>query len=334
MYKNWYELIKPKRLEVDQDKLSDTRGKFWCEPLTAGFGTTIGNSMRRILLSSLRGSAISAVKIEGVLHEFSSVPEVREDVTHLILNLKQVSTKLHEVETVIVDVDIKGPCEVKAGDVKHSQLTIMNPDFHIATVAEGGRLQMELTITSGRGFVRADEQDQSALPIGTVPVDASYSPVKEVNYNVTAARVGQRLDFDKLTMDIVTNGVVRPDDALGLSAKILKEQMNIFINFDESIGPEEVEEEEEEFNKNLLRPVDELELSVRSANCLQNANIRYIYELVQKTEAEMLKTKNFGRKSLNEIKEILSEMGLSLGMKLEGFKEILEKKRQQMQSEE
>ena len=334
MYRNWYELIKPKRLEVEQETLSDVHGKFWCEPLTGGFGTTIGNALRRILLSSLRGSAISAVKIDGVLHEFSSIPEVKEDVTHIILNLKQVSAKLHENETVIVEIDKKGPCNFTAGDIQHNLVTVMNPDLHIATVGEGGHLRMEITFTTGRGYVSADEVDQSQMPIGTIPIDAIYSPVKDVNYSVTAARVGQRLDFDKLTLEIETNGVVRPDDALGLAAKILKEQMSIFINFDESIGPEEVEEEEEEFNKNLLRPVDELELSVRSANCLQNANIRYIYELVQKTEAEMLKTKNFGRKSLNEIKEILSEMGLSLGMKLEGFKEILEKKRQQMQVEE
>ncbi len=322
MYKNWHDLIKPKHLEFDRESLTDRKGKFFCEPMMRGYGTTIGNSLRRILISSLRGAAISAIKVDGVLHEFATVPDVVEDITQIILNLKQVDLKLaEESEQVVVLVEKKGPCEFKAGDIEHNLVTVLNPDQHIATIGENGSLVIELTITMGRGFVAAGSISEMELPVNTIPIDANYSPVRDVNYYVTPSRVGQVIDYDKLTLEITTNGSVRPDDALGLAAKILKEQLNIFINFDESIDaeiPEEVSGEEE-FNKNLLRSVDELELSVRSANCLQNANIRFIYELVQKTEAEMLKTKNFGRKSLNEIKEILSEMGLSLGMKLEGF---------------
>ncbi len=322
MYKQWYDLIKPKQLEFDRDTLTERFGKFYCEPLMRGYGTTIGNALRRILLSSLRGAAISAVKIEGVLHEFATIPEVVEDVTQIVLNLKQVDLKmLSDSERVVVMVEKKGPCEVTAGDFVSTSLEVMNPDHHIATVGDGGVFNMELTVTMGRGYVAAGSINEQDLPLNTIPIDANYSPVRDVNYHISQSRVGQRIDFDKLTLEVSTNGAVRPDDAVGFAAKILKEQLNIFISFDETVDAEipEVQEPEEEFNKNLLRSVDELELSVRSANCLQNANIRYIYELVQRTEAEMLKTKNFGRKSLNEIKEILAEMGLSLGMKLDGF---------------
>jgi len=321
MYKNWHDLIKPKQLEFDREVLTDRFGRFYCEPLMRGYGTTIGNAMRRILLSSLRGAAITAVQIEEVMHEFATIPEVVEDVTQIVLNFKQIDLKLSDAEKVVVRVDKKGPCEIKASDIVHDKVTVLNPDQHIAHVGENGRLTMELTIEMGRGYVPADSISERELPINTIPIDANFAPVREVNFFVNASRVGQKIDYDKLTIEITTNGSIRPEDALGLAAKILKEQLNIFINFDEAVDAEIPEEQggEEEFNKNLLRSVDELELSVRSANCLQNANIRYIYELVQRSESEMLKTKNFGRKSLNEIKEILAEMGLSLGMKLEGF---------------
>ncbi len=323
MYKHWQNMIKPKMLEVNRDTLTDRFGKFWCEPLERGYGTTIGNSLRRILISSLRGAAVTAIRIEGVEHEFSTVPEVVEDVTQVILNLKVVDLKLHDVESVSVTIDKEGPAVVTAADIVSNKVEILNPNQHIATIGEGGRLQMELTIAEGRGYRQADRSQVVDQPVDTIPIDANFSPVREVNYQVTPARVGQVIDYDKLTMEIKTNGAIRPDDAIGLAAKILKEQLSIFINFDEAIEAVTTEEEkgEEEYNKNLLRSVDELELSVRSANCLQNASIRYIYQLVQKTESEMLKTKNFGRKSLSEIKDILSEMGLALGMTLpEGFK--------------
>ena len=322
MYKNWHDLTQPKFLDYDRNSFTDRYGKFFCEPLMRGYGTTIGNALRRTLFSSLRGAAVSATKFDGVLQEFATIPEVVEDVTHIVLNLKQVELKMEdEAEEVFVRIEKKGPCEITAADIVHNKVTVLNPDQHIATVGGRGFFGCDLTIKMGRGYIPAGSISEQDQPIGTILVDANYSPVKEVNYIVTQSRVGQRIDFDKLTLEVTTDGSLRPDDALGLAAKIIKEQLSIFINFDESIDAEIPEEEkgEEEFNKNLLRSVDELELSVRSANCLQNANIRYIYELVQKSEAEMLKTKNFGRKSLNEIKEILAEMGLALGMKLEGF---------------
>ena len=326
MYRNWYDLIKPKAVEVDRDTLTEVYGKFTCEPLERGFGTTIGNSLRRILLSSLRGAAISAIEIDGVLHEFSAIPEVTEDVTQIVLNLKQVNIRLHGVETAEVTVEKRGepgsgPITLKAGDLMTDKVEVLNPNQHIATIGEEGNLRMVFTITSGRGYVAADRKNIPDHSVTTIPIDANYTPVREVNYTVTPSRVGQSINYDKLVIEIITNGAVRADDALGLAAKVLKEQLSIFINFDENIEiePEYEETEQVVFNKNLLRPVDELELSVRSANCLQNDNIKYVYELVQKSESEMLKTKNFGRKSLTEIKEVLAEMGLSLGMKLEGF---------------
>lgn len=321
--KNWRDLIRPRGIQFDEDTAgSKTYGKFVVEPLERGFGITIGNSLRRVLLSSLQGAAITSLRIEGVDHEFSTVSEVTEDVTDIILNLKEVQLRMHSLETKTLRLDVEGPKEVKAGDIiTDPQVEILNPDQHIATVAAGGRLRMEMSCRRGRGYVPAEENKVPGQPIGTIPIDALFSPVKRVNYQVTNARVGQVTDYDKLTLEVWTDGSVVPADAIAYAAKIVKEQVTIFINFDETEEPIPVEttEVEEKFNENLLRSVDELELSVRSANCLQNANIRTIGDLVQRTEAEMLKTKNFGRKSLKEIKEILAEMGLTLGMKLDNW---------------
>jgi DNA-directed RNA polymerase subunit alpha len=290
--------------------------------LERGFGITIGNALRRIMLSSLQGAAITSVKIDAVLHEFSTIPGVREDVTDLILNLKEVRLKLHGEEPKTIEVDKVGQGTVTAGDFTcPPEVEILNPEQHIASLSKDGRLHMEMQVKSGKGYVPAERNVEEDAAIGVIPMDAIFSPIRRVNYVVSQARVGQITDYDKLTMEIWTDGSVMPEDALAYAAKILKEQMTIFINFDEEpeVEPKEEEEEEPKLNDNLFRSVDELELSVRSANCLKNANIRLIGELVQKTEAEMLKTKNFGRKSLNEIKEILTEMGLVLGMKLENF---------------
>jgi DNA-directed RNA polymerase subunit alpha len=318
--KNWRDLIRPRMLELEDR--TDTYGKFICEPLERGFGITLGNSLRRILLSSLQGAAITAIKIEGSLHEFQTLPDVVEDVTDIILNLKEVLVRTHDTKPKVVRLDKEGEGKVTAKDITLSEgVEVLNPDHHIATLSRGGKLHMELHIGMGRGYVPAEKNKAPAMPVGTVPIDSLFSPVKKVNYTVTNARVGQQTDYDKLTLEVWTNGAVRPDDALAFAAKILKEQLTIFINFEEQPEPVEapVNEEQEKLNENLWRTVDELELSVRSANCLQNANIKYIGELVQKTEAEMLKTKNFGRKSLKEIKEILAGMGLSLGMKLDNW---------------
>jgi len=320
--RNWRDLIKPRRMEVDQDSLSQTYGKFIAEPLERGFGTTLGNSLRRVLLSSLQGAAISTLKIEGVDHEFTTIPEVTEDVTDIVLNLKEVLLRMHTNETKTLRIEAEGPKEVKAGDiVADPEVEILNPGHHICTISEGGRVRMEMTARRGRGYVPANNNKVQGAPIGTIPVDSLFSPIRKVNYQVTNARVGQVTDYDKLTLEVWTDGSVTPQDAVAYAAKILKEQLTVFINFDETEEPVAVEapKEEAKLNENLFRSVDELELSVRSANCLQQANIKTIGDLVQKTEAEMLKTKNFGRKSLKEIKEILAEMGLSLGMKLENW---------------
>lgn len=323
MYRNWTNLIRPKNLVVDKVSLSNTYGKFVCEPLERGFGITIGNGLRRILLSSIRGAAISSVRINGALHEFSTIPDVVEDVTDIILNLKQVQLRLEDDGPITVEIDAKGETEVRAEDIIHDKrVQILNPEQHIATVSGVGALKMEMIVREGVGYVPAERNKDPEAPVGTIFIDSIYSPIRKVNYRVTYARVGQVTDYDKLTIEVWTNGALAPDTSLALAAKILKEQLSIFVNFDEDmevIDEEEPEEPEPYFNENLYKTVDELELSVRSANCLQNANIRYIGELVQKTEQEMLKTKNFGRKSLKEIKEILAEMGLSLGMKLENF---------------
>ncbi len=320
--KNWRDLIKPRRLEVDAEALTQTYGKFVAEPLERGFGTTLGNSLRRVLLSSLQGAAITSVKIEGVDHEFTTVPEVTEDVTDIVLNLKEVLLRMHTNEQKTLRIEVEGPKEVKAGDIiADDQVEILNPGHHICTLSEGGKLRMEMTCRRGRGYVPAVNNKNVGDPIGTIPIDALFSPMRKVNYQVTNARVGQVTDYDKLTLEVWTDGAVTPQDAVAYAAKIIKEQLTVFINFDETEEPiiAESPKEEAKLNENLFRSVDELELSVRSANCLQQANIKTIGDLVQRTEAEMLKTKNFGRKSLKEIKEILAEMGLSLGMKLENW---------------
>jgi DNA-directed RNA polymerase subunit alpha len=320
--RNWRDLIKPRRLEVDQDSLRQTYGKFVAEPLERGFGTTLGNSLRRVLLSSLQGAAITALKIEGVDHEFTTIPEVTEDVTDIVLNVKEVLLRMHTNEQKTIRIEAEGPKEIKAGDIiADDQVEILNPGHHICTLSEGGRVRMEMTCRRGRGYVPAASNKVAGAPIGTIPVDSLFSPVRKVNYQVTNARVGQVTDYDRLALEVWTDGSVTPQDAVAYAAKIIKEQLSTFINFDETEEPLPIEapKEEAKLNENLFRSVDELELSVRSANCLQQANIKTIGDLVQRTEAEMLKTKNFGRKSLKEIKEILAEMGLSLGMKLENW---------------
>jgi DNA-directed RNA polymerase subunit alpha len=320
MQKSWKDLIRPKRLEVEKETLTRFYGKFTAEPFERGFGITIGNSLRRILLSSLQGGAITSLKIDGVLHEFSTIPGIKEDITEIILNLKEVRLKLHTEGPKTIRVKAEGPKVVKAGDiVTGDAVEILNPDHYIATLSKDGKLSMEMVVKTGRGYVSAERNKEEGQPIGTVPVDAIFSPIKKVNYTVTNARVGQITDYDKLILEVWTDGSLTPEEAVAHSAKILKDQLSIFITFEEEeeeVSYPEDEEEKEAFNENLLRSVDELELSVRSANCLKHANIKLIGDLVQRTEAEILATKNFGRKSLNEIKELLTEMGLSLGMKL------------------
>jgi len=322
MYRNWETLIKPKSMEIEEESLSPTYGRFHVEPLERGLGITIGNSLRRILLSSLQGAAVCAVRIKGVLHEFSTIYGVREDVTDIILNTKELLVKLHSDGPEIIHLKANKPGVVRARDIQTgSNVEVLNPDHVIATLSEDGDLDMEMVVKRGRGYVPAERNREEGQPIGTVPIDALFSPIHKVNYTITHSRVGQITDYDRLSMEIWTNGNVSPADALGYAAKILKEQLSVFINFDEEEAVPRAPEVQEpsKLNDNLFKSVDELELSVRSANCLKNADIRYIGDLVQRSEAEMLKTKNFGRKSLNEIKEILSEMGLSLGMKLENW---------------
>ncbi len=325
VYANWRDLIRPRRVERD-NKSGGNYGKFVVRPLERGFGTTIGNSLRRILLSSLQGAAVTSVRIEGVLHEFSSIPGVVEDVTDIILNIKGILLKTTSVDVVHGHLHVTGQpggtVVVRAGDLSFdADCVVLNPDHAIATLTEEGELSAEVTVQMGKAYVPAAQNKMENQPIGTIPVDAIFSPIKRVRYLVTNARVGQRTDYDKLTLEIWTDGSVTPEDALAYSAKILKEQLQIFINFaeEEEPEPEEEDAEEQEFNEALFKRVDELELSVRSQNCLQNAGIEFIYQLVEKTEGEMLKTKNFGRKSLNEIKEILADLSLSLGMKLHNF---------------
>jgi DNA-directed RNA polymerase subunit alpha len=322
IHKNWSELIKPKRLEVDEESHSRFYGKFVCEPLERGFGITLGNALRRVLLSSLRGAAITAVRIDEVYHEFSALPGVYEDITEILLNLKQVRLKLLTDGVKLLRLEKRGEGEVTAADIQtDGTVEILNPQHHIASLSRDGQLVMEMTARTGKGYVPAEANKEENQPIGYIPLDASFSPIHKVNYVVTQARVGQRTDYDKLTLEVWTDGSLTPENAVAYAAKILKEQLGLFINFEERAeGLEERPAEEmPPLNENLYRSVHELELSVRAANCLRNASIRYIGELVQKTEQEMLKTKNFGRKSLNEIKEILTEMGLQLGMKLENF---------------
>ena len=321
-YKFWHDLIKPKTFDVDESSLTGNYGKFSIRPLERGYGITLGNSMRRILLSSMMGSAISAVKIENVLHEFSTIPDVIEDVTDIILNLKEVRFTQYTAEPQILNINKKGPGKVTARDIQVNDKTlVLNPDRHIATLGGEGYFNAQIQVNFGRGYVPAEENENHILGVEGVPMDALYSPIVRVNYNVSAARVGQRTDYDALTLEVWTDGSVSPGESVALAAKIMKEQMQVFINFDEDATPVQQKKERAggQLNENLFRTVDDLELSVRSANCLKNANIRHIGELVIRSESEMLKTKNFGRKSLNEIKEILGEMGLSLGMDIEGW---------------
>jgi len=323
MQRNWKNLIKPQALEFEEETLTDTYGKFTAEPLERGFGITVGNALRRVLLSSLQGSAIVAVKISGVAHEFSTIKGATEDVTEIILNLKDVLLKYDGEETKILTLEAEGPAIVRAADIQtDDRTTVINPEQHIVTLDEDAKLEMELWVKTGFGYVPAERNKDDDLPVGAIPIDAIYSPVSKVNYRVTNARVGQITDYDKLIMEVWTNGVVKPREAVGYAAKILKDQLSIFIHFEEAPEIEGVDEEVEEtpdLDPNLYRPVDELELSVRASNCLKNADIRLIGDLVQKSEGDLLKTKNFGRKSLNEIKEVLGMMGLALGMKLEKF---------------
>lgn len=332
MSRNWRDLIRPKAIHIETDSSSEFYGKFTCEPLERGFGITIGNSLRRVLLASLQGAAITAMRIDGALHEFTTIPDVVEDVTDIILNLKEVVFKAESPRTYTVRLEKEGPGLVTAGDIALVDgLSVLNPNHPIATLDKKGPLSMELTVSVGRGYVSAERNKTPTMSIGTIPIDALFSPIRKVNYTVQNARVGQQTDFDKLVIEVWTNGAVKPSDAVAFAAKILKEQLSIWINFEES---EETTyhapgSDEEPLNENLFRSVDELELSVRSANCLQNANITLIGELVQKTEQDMLKTKNFGRKSLKEIKEILSTMGLGLGMKFESWPSMVERWKQQ-----
>ena len=322
MATNWRALIRPRRLEIEEPTLSEAYGRFACEPLERGFGITLGNALRRVLLSSLQGAAITSVRFEGVLHEFSSIPGVHEDVADVILNLKEVRLRLHSLETKTLRVHKKGGGTIVAGDIvsEDSSVDVLNPDLKIATLAGDADVEFEVTVANGKGYVLAEANKTEEMAIGTIPIDSIFSPVHRVNYTVTPARVGRETDFDRLNLDVWTDGTVAPADAVAYAAKILKDQLTIFINFEEPTEmPIAAADEPEPLNPNLFRSVDELELSVRSANCLQNANIRFIGELVQRTESEMLKTKNFGRKSLNEIKEVLQSMELSLGMKLDGF---------------
>jgi DNA-directed RNA polymerase subunit alpha len=328
---NWQELIKPTKLDIERETSTTHHARFSAEPFERGYGITIGNSLRRVLLSSIMGAAITTVKIDGVDHEFSTIRGVKEDVTEIILNLKKVVLRMDDDRPRMLKIEKKGEGVVTAGDIIHEGgVEIVNPEHPIATLSEEAKFYMEMKAKVGRGYVPSERNLEEDDPIGTIPIDAIYSPIKKVSYTVTPARVGHRTDYDKLTMEIITNGSVPALDALAFAAKIIRDQMRIFINFEED---EDFEErggrvsDQQEFSDNLYKSVDELELSVRSANCLKNADIKYIGELVQKTEQEILMTKNFGRKSLNEIKEILSCMGLRLGTKIDSFpsREILDK---------
>jgi DNA-directed RNA polymerase subunit alpha len=319
--KNWLEPIKPSSIDIAADKNNPNKAKLVLQPFERGFGLTLGNALRRILLSSIQGAAVTAVQIDGVMHEFSSIEGVREDVTDIILNIKALSVRMHAEGPRRMRLNVTGPCEVTAAQIEAgADIEIMNPDLVLCTLDKGAKLNMELTVNTGKGYCPASQNRPEEAPVGLIPVDSVFSPVRKVTYEVEDTRVGQVTDYDKLTLSVETNGVVTPEDAVAFAARILQEQLQIFINFEE---PKETKAEAEEealpFNRNLLRKVDELELSVRSANCLKNDNIVYIGDLVQKSEADMLRTPNFGRKSLNEIKEVLSQMGLHLGMDVDGW---------------
>lgn len=318
--KNWQELIKPSKVEITH-KNTEMAGNVVAEPLERGFGLTLGNALRRILLSSLQGAAVTDVKIDGVLHEFSSIEGVREDVTDIILNIKAIAVRMHVEGPKKMRLNAEGPCEVTAGMIEAgADIEIMNPNLVICTLDKGAKLSMEMTVNTGKGYRPAAQNRPEDAPVGLIPVDSVFSPVRKVTYEVEDTRVGQITDYDKLNLYVETNGVISPEDAVAYASRILQDQLQVFINFDEpEVKTEAAEEEELPFNKNLLRKVDELELSVRSANCLKNDNIVYIGDLVQKTEGDMLRTPNFGRKSLNEIKEVLTTLGLHLGMQVEGW---------------
>ena len=319
--KNWKEIIKPSKLEVKEDSKSENTSTIIAEPLERGYGVTIGNALRRILLSSLQGSAITSIQVQGVLHEFSSIPGVREDLTDIILNVKGIKVRMNYDGTKKIQLNVNGPATVTAGMIEcPAEVEIMNKDHEICTLDNGAKLSVEFTVENGKGYVSSTTNRTEDLPIGVIPIDAIYSPVVQVSYNVDNARVGQQTDYDKLSLVVTTDGSVSPEDAVAFSARIMQDQLNNFINFEEP-EEEEVTEviEDLPFNKNLLRKVDELELSVRSANCLKNDNIVYIGDLVQRSEPEMLRTPNFGRKSLNEIREVLKVMGLELGMDVENW---------------
>jgi DNA-directed RNA polymerase subunit alpha len=326
----WKGFQKPKRLEVDRESLTDTYGRFYAQPFERGFATTVGNALRRVLLSSIEGAAVTAVRVEGVLHEFSPIPGAMEDTTDLILNLKRVPLKMHVDHPKALMLRTSEPGEVKGQHITPDpDVEVLDPEAHIATLGSGSTLAVEIRIKQGRGYVSADKNFDEDLSIGWIPLDSVHSPVKKVNYSVDQARVGQATDYEKLTIEVWTNGAVSPRDAVGLAAKLMKDHLQIFINIEEEDeesevagGAEATPEEKSVLVEKLNKSVDEMELSVRSYNCLKNANIRTIGELVQKTEAEMLKTKNFGRKSLNEIKEILAGMDLALGMKLDDWPQL------------
>lgn len=322
VWKNWRDLHKPREVRIDSPSRTSTYGRFTAEPFERGFGVTFGNALRRILLSSLQGAAVTAVKIEGALHEFQTLPDIREDVGDIILNSKELRIRATSADEVYFTVDVEGPAIVTGADIRTpASFTILNPEHVIAHVSEGGRLQMEMRVRVGRGYESSEKHKDPDADVAWIPIDALFSPITKVNFNVTSARIGSDTDYDRLSLEVWSDGSVLPEDAVAYAAKIVKDQVSVFINFDEGTEPEvhHRADEPESFNENLLRTVEELELSVRSANCLQNANITYIGELVQKTEAEMLKTKNFGRKSLKEIRELLADMGLSLGMKLDNW---------------
>jgi DNA-directed RNA polymerase subunit alpha len=323
-YRNWHELIKPEKLEVDKEKHTESYGKFICQPLERGFASTIGNSLRRILLSSIQGAAITTVKIDGALHEFTSMKDIIEDVSEIILNIKQIGIKLNSMDSQIVSIEKMGPCVVTAGDIKGSSFVeVMNRDQVICTLTGETTFRAEMTVEWGKGYQPAEKQVKDDLAIGQIPIDAIFTPIKNIQYVVSQARVGQQTDYDRLTLEIETDGSIRPENALAYAGKILKEQLSIFINFDEEKAEPESNDDEnqrsEPLNPYLDKPVEDLELSVRSANCLKNAEINFIGDLAQKTDQEMLKTKNFGRKSLNEIKALLAEMDLTLGMNFENW---------------
>jgi DNA-directed RNA polymerase subunit alpha len=322
MHKNWQDLIRPSKLEVSYSDASHRVATLVAEPLERGFGTTLGNALRRVLLSSLQGAAVTSIQIDGVLHEFSSIAGVREDVTDIILNVKAIALKMQSEQPKRLTLRKQGPGSVKAGDIAATgDMQILNPELVICTLDEAAEFRMELTVANGKGYVPADKNRAEDAPIGLIPVDSLFSPVKKVSYRVENTREGQVLDYDKLTMSLETNGAVTPDDAVAYAARIIQDQLNVFVNFEEPRKEQAVSVSTPElpFNPALLKKVDELELSVRSANCLKNDNVVYIGDLIQKSEAEMLRTPNFGRKSLNEIKEVLATMGLHLGMEVTGW---------------